>query len=275
MKQQPIKLPITKKQLAILLLLYQFRFLDTTTIQPLLNHKLPTRIQQWLKDLTLKGYTHQFYDRSSFVERTKPAVYCLTSKARQILKGQKHCNLSVLDQIYREKNLSEEFRQHCCYVAKIYLQFRDLNMSKDKSKSIDFFTKVELKGYNHFPQPLPDAYFAIKQKGKHVRRYFLEVFDLNIPKRVLKERIRRYITSEQGDWNEMTNNTKFPVVLFITRNKFKQRNIRKLIQKVRDEEFSYLPFYLTNKEAIREQKLENISWEKVEECVISRKLEVM
>ena len=105
----------------------------------------------------------------------------------------------------------------------------------------------------------------IKQKGKHIRRYLLEVLDLDIPKRVLKERIRRYIASEQGDWNEMTNNLKFPTVLFILRNKHKQRNIKKLIQKVRNEEFSYLPCYLTNKEAIKEQGLENIIWEKVKE----------
>lgn len=265
MKQQPIKQPITKKQLAILLLLYQFRFLDTTIIQLLLNHKIPTRIQQWLKDLTNKGYIHQFYDRTSFVERTKPAVYCLTTKARQVLKGQKGCKLPVLNQIYREKDRSEEFRGHCCYVAQIYIKFRALNTGTKGQGTIDFFTKSQLIGYNHFPQPLPDAYFAIKQKGKKINRYLLEVFDLNIPKRVLKERIRRYIASEEGDWKEKTNNTKFPIILFITRNKYKQRGMRKLIQKVRNEEFSYLPLYLTNKEAIKEQGMENIAWEKVEE----------
>jgi hypothetical protein len=265
MKQQTTKLPITKKQLAILILLYQFRFLDTTTIQLLLNHKIPTRIQQWLKDLTSKGYIHQFYDRTSFVERTKPAVYCLTTKARQILKEQRKCKLPVLNQIYREIDRSEEFREHCCYVAKIYLQLRDQYGETKGNGEIKFFTKVELTGYDYFPKPFPDGYFVIKQKGKHIRRYLLEVLDLDIPKRVLKERIRRYIASEQGDWNEMTNNLKFPTVLFILRNKHKQRSIKKLIQKVRDEEFSYLPCYLTNKEAIKEQGLENIIWEKVKE----------
>jgi hypothetical protein len=166
MKQQSIKLPITKKQLEILLLLYQFRFLDTNTIQLLLNHKLPTRIQQWLQDLTVKGYIHQFYDRTSFAERTKPAVYCLTTKARKILKEQGECKRPVLNQIYREKNRSEEFKAHCCYVAQIYLKLRALNTGTKGQGTIDFFTKAELVGYNHFPQPFPDAYFAIKQKGK-------------------------------------------------------------------------------------------------------------
>ena len=266
MKQQPNKQPITKKQLAILLLLYQFRFLDTTTIQLLLNHKLPTRIQQWLKDLTTKGYLHQFYDRTTLIGRTKPAVYCLATKARKILKEQKDkdCKLSILNQIYREIDRSEEFRAHCCYVAKIYIQLRDQYEKSNENQELKFFTKVELTGYDYFPKPYPDAYLVIEQKGKHIRRFFLEVLDLNIPKRVLKERIRRYIASEEGDWKE-TVGSKFPTVLFILKNKHKQRNIKKLIQKVRDEEFSYLPFYLTNKEAIKEQGLGNILWEKVEE----------
>jgi len=264
MKQQTIKLPITKKQLAILLLLYQFRFLNTTTIQLLLHHKLPTRIQQWLKDLTTKEYIHQFYDRTSFVERTKPAVYCLATKARQILKDRKGYKLSVLDQIYREKDLSEEFKAHCCYTAKIYLQLRNQYEKRKGNGELEFFTKVELTSYDYFPKPFPDSYFVIRQKGQHIRRYLLEVLDLNIPKRALKERIRRYITSAEGSWKETTN-LKFPIVLFILRNKHKQRNIRKLIQKVRNEEFSYLPFYLTNKEVIKEQGLENIIWEKVRE----------
>jgi len=263
MKQQPIKQPITKKQLEILLLLYQFRFLDTHTIQLLLHHKLPTRIQSWLQDLTRNEYVHQFYDRTSFVERTKPALYCLTTKARKILKEQKDCAPYVLNQVYREKDRSEEFKQHCCYVAKLYLKYRELYDGADGKGIISFFTKVELIGYDHFPQPLPDAYLAIKQKGKKPERYFLEVFDLDIPKRALKGKIKRYIRSEEGDWKEKTNNTKFPTILLITKNKYKQRSIKKLIQKTRDEEYSYLSFYITNKETIKTNWPESNIWEEV------------
>ncbi len=267
MKQQSLKQPITKKQLEILLLLYQFRFLDTHTIQLLLHHKLPTRIQSWLQDLTRKEYIHQFYDRTSFVDRTKPALYCLSTKARKILKTRGNCELNILNQIYREKDLSEEFKQHCCYIANIYLKLRALNTEMNGQETISFFTKVELIGYGHFPQPLPDAYFAIKQKGKNTKRYFLEILDLNIPKRALKARIRRYVESEEGGWKEKTNNTKFPTILLITKNKYKQRNIRKLIQRIRHEEFSYLPFYLTNKDAIKEKGLTSETWEEVEEVI--------
>ncbi len=136
MKQQSIKQPITKKQLGILLLLYQFRFLDTHTIQLLLHHKLPTRIQSWLQDLTRKGYIHQFYDRTSFVERTKPAVYCLSTKARKILKEQKECEVYVLNQIYREKDRSEEFKNHCCYIANLYLLLNTLCTAQKRKPCI-------------------------------------------------------------------------------------------------------------------------------------------
>jgi len=134
-----------------------------------------------------------------------------------------------------------------------------------EKETLHFYTKVELIGYNHFPQPLPDAYFAVRKKGVKTRRYFLEVFDLNIPNRALKGKIRRYIESEKGEWEEQTNNTEFPIILLIAKNKYKQRSMRKLIQRVRDEGFSSLPFYLTNKEAIKTQGMENISWEEVED----------
>lgn len=264
MKQQIVKPPISKKQIEILVLLYQFKFLNTKLIQKLLKHNLPTRIQQWLKDLTIKEYVHKFYDETSFAKRTEPAVYCLSSKARSILKTQENVEKSVLDQIYRTKDFSEEFRNHCVFVADTLINLRDIYKKEDKDISLRFFTKVLLTGFDYFPKPFPDAYFVIEQKGKHKKRYLLEVFDLNIPKRALKERIRRYITAAEGSWKEATG-SKFPVVLLILRNKYKQRNIKKLIQTVKNEEFSYLPFYLTNKEAIKERGLENILWEKVGE----------
>ncbi|SRR5258708_2311135 len=130
MKQQINPKTITKKQLEILLLLYRFRFLDTKNIQLLLHHKLPSRIQSWLFDLNQKDYIHQFYNKTSFVERTKPAIYCLSTKAKKILKTQKECDPYLLGQIYREKNRSKEFRQHCCYIADLYNKMRALSAKK-------------------------------------------------------------------------------------------------------------------------------------------------
>ncbi len=264
MKQQDIKQPITSKQLKIVSLLYEFRFIDTTTIQHLLNHKNPTRIQQWLKDLVEEGYIIQYYDRTSFVERTKPAVYCLSTKARKLLQGKKYIEPYLLNQIYREKERSPEFRNHCCYVAQIYAQLKEIYNDDEGKGYISLFTRARLLPYKHFPQPLPDAYFTVDEKDEKTR-YFLEVFDLNIPKRALKERIRRYIQCHEGDWKEETDNTDFPTILFITRNKFKQRSMYRLIQKVRDdEEYSDLLFYLTNKDDIKEEGMEKIKWQKVE-----------
>lgn len=263
MSKQSNKLPITKKQLEILHFLFQFRFLTTNTLQHLLNHKNPTRIQQWLLDLTKEEYINQFYDRTTLIGRTKSAVYCLNKKARKILKTQDDCDPYVLSQIYREKTRSEEFQNHCCYIAEMYLQLQKLHDGKDGRLKMSFFTRSELIPYKHFPQPLPDAFITVEEKDKKTH-YFLEVFDLDIPKRPVKERIRRYIQCEQGDWNEKTNDTKFPIILFIVRNRLKQRNMKKLIQMVRDEEYSDLPFYITNKEEIKEKGMGNIQWQKVE-----------
>jgi hypothetical protein len=251
---------ITQKQLDILLLLYRFRFLNTKIIQLLLKHKLPTRIQEWLKDLTDKRYLHQFYDKSSFVTRTKPAIYCLSTKARKILKKQKECNAYILTNLYRERQRSIRFQEHCCDIALIFYQTK----KRYKNNTIfDFFTKVELVGYMHFPQPLPDAYFAIKQKGKKIQRYFLELFDEKIPRRFIKSKIRRYITSSEGEWNEQTH-VEFPPVLLVAQNLCEQKKIMRAAKTVLNEEYSDLSFYTTIKDQILAEKITTIIWKKVE-----------
>lgn len=261
MKQQTV----TKKQLKILLFLYYFRFLDTPTIQLLLRHKLPTRIQQWLQDVTRKGYIHQFYDRTSFVERTKPAMYCLSTKARQILKDQDACEQYILQQLYREKTRSEQFRHHCCYIAKFYLHLKENMKTTEGKETLNFYTKVLLYGNDHFPQPLPDAYFEIKRKEGETKRYFVELFEDRIPKRALKFKIQRYFTcKDNGEWDVETNNTPFPDILLIAQNKYRQRKLKRIVQQIQDEEYSELSFYHTNKEKIKEQGLCEEVWEKVE-----------
>ena len=67
---------ITKKQQAILKLLYRFRFLNRIQIQALLGHKDPKTVNLWLRDLRAKGYLEWIYS-THFAEKTKPAVYYL------------------------------------------------------------------------------------------------------------------------------------------------------------------------------------------------------
>jgi hypothetical protein len=250
-------LPITLKQLEILLLLYKFRFLNTHQIQKLLNHKNPQRIQSWLKQLYDNNYLGRIYTKT-FSENTKPAIYYLTPKARTILKNQKRCELYVLNLIYREKGRSENFINQCLFIGDLHLFFHSQNDPKDELK---FFTRNQLIGYDYFPQPLPDAYMAIKNP-KSIKRYFIVLLDEKAPRYALRNRIKKYIEYgdyESSQWAENTNNAPFPSFLVICPNEPIKRNINKFIT----GEYPSKSFYLTTRDAIKNYDKNNDIWQKV------------
>lgn len=251
---------ITQKQLDILLYLYRFRFLDTPTIQLFLKHKLTTRIQQWLKDLKDKEYIIQFYDKESFVNRTKPAIYCLHYKARKILQTQKKCDAYILANLYREKTRSNKFQRHCNDIAKIANQMD--KRTQAVNQTCHFFTKVELSGYMHFPQPLPDGYIALSKRGMKTKRYLLELFDEKMPKRFIKSKVRRYITASDGEWNDVTK-VDFPFVLLVAQTPYEQKKIIRCARIVMDEEYGEVEFYITTKEKLLAKEIPKIVWQRI------------
>src|SRR3989344_647752 len=133
------KTPYTTKQKEITNYLYRFRFLNTNQIQKLMNHNLPTRIQEWLKSLKDKGYIGTNYKRESFEEGNRPAIYFLKPKARQILKNEENFDAEVFNpRIYKESRREEKFVNHKLFVANMYLFFIE---QKEKDESIKFFTE--------------------------------------------------------------------------------------------------------------------------------------
>lgn len=219
---------LTKKQQEILYLLYRYRFLSTRHIQKSLNHKNPTRIQTWLKQLTISGFIHCFYDQSTLLGKATPAVYCLTTKAGHILKKSNEFDERLLKELYKEKKRSERFRNHCLFLADIYFLLTD--QCERANERMHFSTKVDLIEYKHFPHPLPDAYVAFMKKGKKRRRYFVDIIDPSIPWFVINARVQRYLTYyEEGTWHENAYG-KEPFILFIC---WEQRSIRYLKKAVK------------------------------------------
>ncbi|MDQ3098834.1 MAG: replication-relaxation family protein [bacterium] len=251
--------PLTKKQKEILLLLYKFRFLNTTHIQIILNHKNPNRIQTWLKDLTDKEYIQRNYTRKNFGDSAKPALYYLAVKGRAFLKDQDTINADELQKIYKSKLRSQKFINHCLFVADIYLFFLK---QKTESEEIHFFTKNTLATFDHFPDPLPDAYLAVKTND-NTKRYFIDLFDEYTPSFVIRRRIKKYLEySENATW-EAKINSPLPIILFILPSELAKKHIywysRSFLLKSYNDS---LVFFLTTKEKII--TMANDAWSKVE-----------
>ena len=251
---------ITKTQKLILFLLFKFRFLTTNHIQKILGHKNPNRTLAWLKDLKEKGYIISMYQRNVRGENNKPTVVHLTPLARHILKKQKDVELEALSLIYKEKNRTKKFINHCLALADIYLYFL---ITKNKTEKLQFFTKTTLFGYEYFPKPFPDAFIAIKNDTK-TKRYFLDLFDEYTPPFVYRKRIKQYLDySVSGDWGANTNKALFPVILFVCPNESAKKHVYWYGKSVIEKSFEEIHLYVTTIDNIKFSKGNINPWQKV------------
>lgn len=253
---------LSKQQRKILILLYRFRFLTTHHIQHFLKHKNPTRIQQWLQSLTTNSYILSDYDRSKFETNRKPAIYCLASKSKQILEQEKNCQSTFLKRIYKEKNLSKAFKERKLFVADFY--FASL-AAYAKAEKFAFLTSTDLVRYDFLPEQLPDAYIAVK-KNKKSSRYFVEVLDETIKKKVLFGKVKKYFRYiGEGDWQANMNKA-FPKLLFIAPDERRKRLLKRCIKEELESSYeTELHFFITTREKIKNDGLAISIWEKVEE----------
>jgi hypothetical protein len=251
---------ITKTQQHILYLFYKFRFLHTNQLQILLKHKNPNYAQILLKDLKDNGYINTDTNPKTYIDRTKPAVYHLATKARHILKNNDDCNLSVLDRIYKEKTRTEKFINHCLAVVDLYLFFL---FQKEKQEELNFFTESELVNYEFFPNPLPTAYIAVTANNT-TSRYFLDLFDEFIPPSVIRYRFQTYLKyADSGDWEANAKGEAFPSVLFVCSSRRIKKHIYYYTKAIFEKAFEEkLELFLTTKDKIKYGKKQNI-WEKV------------
>jgi len=252
---------ITNKQKHILYLLYKFRFLHTQQIKIILNHKNPTRIQMWLKDLKDKGYINSTNNPKTFEDRSKPAIYHLNTPARHIFKNNEDCDLQVLNRIYKEKNRTQTFINHCMAIAGLYIYF----LSKKKEREeFNFFTESELYGYDYFPTPRPSVYIATSD-NKNTSRYFLDFFDLLTPPSVYRARFKYYLKyAESAEWEEGTGVKDFPSVLFVCPTKKRKNHILYFAKAVFEKAFEEkIDFYVTTQDQLNNIKNVNV-WEKAE-----------
>jgi len=153
----------------------------------------------------------------------------------------------LLNRIWREHTLSDQFHIHCLFLADIYLSLVAL-VTKTKAK-LYFFTKTDLYPHDYMPTPLPDAYIAIKERNGKTKRYFLDIFDPLPPRMILRRRINQYVDYfDDNTWQETTDHP-FPQIILVCPDERSKRYLHRFIQKTL--EYSDLEFFLTTWERIR------------------------
>lgn len=244
--QNKMKTHITPKQLKILILLYRYRFLNRIQIQTFLNHKNTKCINTWLKDLNNKKIIGRHYTRNT-TENTKPAIYYLMTKSKNLLIDQSGVDEKLLiKRVYREKIRSQKLIQHSIFLANFYLDL----IKNAKDEKIHFFTKTDLITHNYLPNKCPDAY--IVKESKRIKRYFLEIIDEGFPRFMIRKKIEEYIEyCEAKIWQEKTKHP-FPSVLILCPNDMIKNFMHKYLSQVMKEEGdAKIDFYLSTKNPIK------------------------
>lgn len=257
MISQPIKL--RKSLTAILILLFRFRFLSRPQIQTLLHHKSKTKVIIWLNELTKQEYIVRFYNPQF---AGKPAYYCLGTKSISYLKTLevKEIKPELLKRIYKERGLSDGFKEHCMFLAHIYISLIFLT-EKSKAK-LTFWTNTDLHSLAHLINPTPDCYFAIEEEKGTIKRYFLDIFDEYEPYMEYKRRVEQYIEYyESNEWQE--NSTKqFPEIILVCLNERLKRRTFRFIQKIQTNETEPI-FYLSTWDELKQRRMSKDSLCKV------------
>ncbi len=257
---------LNQEQLAVLNLLYTFRFASSEQIAKYSGKKNSKHVQKRLKILEDQEYIAKRYDKS-YKLKGKPAAYYLTSKGARALiqydppEEDEPVNIK---RIYKDKDVSENFVQHSLNILSIYLQLDDLYDDK-----LRFFTKTLLsfEKYEYFPQPLPDAFISVRGgaqgKGK-TRRFLLNIFEDNEPFFVLIRRIKKYLEyAGSGEW--AATEMELPTILMVAENKSVHKRLRKRIAKELRDSYEEVAFATTRLDYLLDAGYEGKVWFSIDE----------
>jgi len=246
---------LNQEQLAVLNLLYTFRFASSEQVAKYSDKKSSKHVQKRLKILEDQAYIAKHYDKS-YKLKGKPAAYYLLPKGARALAqldNRKKDEPINIKRIYKDKDVSEGFIQHCLNLLGIYLELYAVY-----SKRLGFYTKSDLKyeQFDFYPQPLPDAQIHISA-GDNGKNFFLDIFEDGQPFFVLIRRIKKYLEyAGSGDWPEKT----LPTILMVIENKSMHKRLRKRIAKELRNSYKEAVFATTRLEYVLDSKYEDEIW---------------
>jgi hypothetical protein len=253
--------PLNDEQLDILELLYKFRFGSNNLIAEYFGKDHRMFAFKRLKILEEQGFIGKRFD-SSYRMRAKPAAYYLLPTGARILQERRDSEDEAVNikGIYKDKSVSETFVQHSLNILSAYNQLK-----VRYSSTLDFFTKGDLASYEHYPNPLPDAFLSLENK-ENMQYFFVEILEDSQPFFTAVRKVKKYIDyKESGEW--AITETDFPTILFICESvslhKRLQKQITKMLNKTLTDD---LVFATTTKEELRTLRDNDAIWQLASEA---------
>jgi DNA-binding HxlR family transcriptional regulator len=216
---------ITQKQFIILKLLYRFRFISSDLVAKTTGIQKST-INKRLQLLVELRYIGRRYEPNYHLLRKHASYYLLTEgiKALKALPGTKY-SPAILRNINKDKQASDQFIDHSLDVYGVYCVLRDRY-----GNDMQFFTRSQLAGLDHFPKKLPDAYIQLG-RGSDKKHFFLDVLHEGQPFFLSTRKVIQYIDyARKADWS--ITNTELPKILLICDSPALQKRLTKRMSRV-------------------------------------------
>ncbi len=207
-------------QIELLKLNYKFRFTTASLIKEHKNKSLTT-INQSLKTLLNKKYITRNYT-PAYKLAGRSAEYYLTKEGIRYLRNNFNLNESVLHDMYKNKHAGEPFIQKSLLIYRVYISLQQ----QHATKTINLFTRSEIKGTEGFPAQLPDLYITNNNK-----EYFIDIFTESLFFYIKKRTdyiVKHY---ESDDWME----DEYPTILLVVPDKRLQAKTKAYAEKVMDD----------------------------------------
>lgn len=240
---------LLKKQLALLMLVYRFRFVTIAQVMAYEGQRHHESIRRRLDELVDRGLLSKRADNSYIIDR-RSAEYTLTPAAIPVLRAITGTSEQEFKRLYARKIASERFI--ACSLALFDVRNQ---LARLYDNQLSFVTKPLLKidEFNYLPDPLPDAFVTLEGGTDRERHFFIEYFDDELSIGLHGRKIARYMSYErEGDWN--ITGLPFPTVLIVCQSRNMLRKAEKRVRHLEREMISGIHFRLIETTLFKEMK---------------------
>lgn len=253
----------------IIELVYKFRFINRRQIQKFFGHKVPRRVNPWLKDLVEHKFLGRIYSRNKLLENTKPAIYYLDNEGIGWARSNYYEDEpEKVKRFYQDKKASERFINHSIALTDLYVN--GIPPKQNEDDQYHFSTSTELWHNEDLINIRPDA-LVDHLVGDEISMYFLELIEDYVPMYAVRYKIDQYIKlrSEGDRWDIYAEGFDFDrlIVRLILPNQQKLNRVRRYIKGRLEESYDVenLIFMLTTYEKITTEGLTADIWKEVKE----------
>ncbi|GAC1388215.1 MAG: hypothetical protein NVSMB37_8000 [Candidatus Saccharimonadales bacterium] len=211
-------------QLAILELLYKYRFGSRQLLARSLGVKADSNLHEKLIVLSKHGYIGRVYD-TSFRFLGKPIIYYLKMaglRVLQTLPNHEFITDKDMRASYRPASLEFMFDTIAIYELTLALQ--------QAYPGLRAFTKRDMQRYSYFPQDRPDVMLSLPSDRNEPRRFYLDYIPTRRPNFTVVKKIVLYAEFfEDGGWAPISSSP--AVILLVAEQPYQEKTLQQLIRR--------------------------------------------